>query len=100
MQNIINLKQQIAQIIQNSPISDKISAVYIFGSYAKNQQTPNSDLDILVTLTEPTSGFDFLDLEYELEDKIQTKIDLVPEDAISPYLIEEINHSKELVYEK
>lgn len=100
MQELSVLKKEIAEIIKESPISDKIQAVYIFGSYAKNEQTPKSDLDILVTLTGPTSGFDFLGLEYELTNKMKMKIDLVPDDAISPYLKKEIDNSKKLVYER
>lgn len=98
MKDTALLKSQIAKVIQKSPISDKISAVYIFGSYAKNQQNPNSDLDVLVVLKEPV-GFDFIRLEYALEDQLGLKIDLLTQSAISPYLIDEINQSKQLVYE-
>lgn len=100
MQNLQILQKKIAEIVKKSPIDDKIQAVYIFGSYAKNKQSKASDLDVLITLTAPTSGFDFIDLENELTEQLGIKTDLVAEDAISPYLKDEINTSKHLVYER
>lgn len=97
--NLAEIQQEILEVIQNSPMRDKIKSVAIFGSYAKNQQTENSDIDILINLTEPV-GFDFIRLEYSLTDKLGVKIDLVAENAISPYLKDEILKSKKIIYER
>ena len=35
----------------------------LFGSYAKNLQTPESDIDLLVTFSKPVDMFDFVDLQ-------------------------------------
>ena len=48
----------------------------VFGSYARNQQTSESDVDILVEFNKPT-GMEFIDLAEELEKILSTKVDLV-----------------------
>ena len=63
----------------------KVSKVGVFGSFVRNEQTKNSDIDILVEFSEPI-GLKFIDLIEFLEEKLGRKIDLAPEDAISPYI--------------
>jgi predicted nucleotidyltransferase len=53
-----------------------LSNIAIFGSYAKNQQTDRSDVDILVEFNKPI-GIDFIDLAEDLEQILSIKVDLV-----------------------
>ena len=57
----------------------------IFGSYALGEQKKDSDIDILV---EPPKGigFGFVKIQFELEDQLKKKIDLVSYNGLSPYL--------------
>lgn len=48
----------------------------LFGSYAKNQQTSESDIDLLVSFTKPVDMFDFIDLQDFLSELFNKKIDL------------------------
>jgi len=48
----------------------------LFGSYAKNQQTIDSDIDLLVNFKQPIDMFDFIDLQNSLTEIFQKKIDL------------------------
>lgn len=48
----------------------------IFGSYARNEQKEDSDLDLLVEFDAPVDMFTFLDLEEELHQILEIKIDL------------------------
>ncbi|MBR1424367.1 nucleotidyltransferase family protein [bacterium] len=48
----------------------------LFGSYAKNQQTSDSDIDLLVSFTKPVDMFDFIDLQDYLIRLFDKKIDL------------------------
>ncbi|GAB4380128.1 MAG: nucleotidyltransferase family protein [Calditrichia bacterium] len=59
----------------------KVKRLSIFGSYARGEQTEESDLDILVEFREPV-GFEFLRLARFLEEILQVKVDLVTPDAI------------------
>ncbi len=56
----------------------------IFGSYARNEQTKESDLDILVNFGETISLLDIIGLEQELSEKLGVKVDLLTERAVHP----------------
>lgn len=60
----------------------KIQKISIFGSVARNQDSPQSDIDILVKFEEPTSFDQYMDLKFFLEDLLGRRVDLVTEDAI------------------
>lgn len=48
----------------------------LFGSYAKQQQTSDSDIDLLVSFTKPVDMFEFIDLQDYLSELFNKKIDL------------------------
>ena len=57
----------------------------VFGSFAKNNASKESDVDILVKLDEPT--FDhYMDLKFYLEEILERPVDLVLSDTIKPRL--------------
>jgi len=64
---------------------NKIKRAGIFGSYATGKQNKGSDIDILV---EPPKkmGFEFIRIQFELEDELKKKVDLVSYNGLSPYL--------------
>ena len=64
---------------------NKIKKAGIFGSYAIGEQKKESDIDILV---EPPKGigFGFVRIQFELENKLKKKVDLVSYNGLSPYL--------------
>jgi len=67
----------------------------IFGSFIRDEAGPESDLDILVELAEPT--FDhYMDLKFFLEELFQRPVDLVMVDTLKPRLKPIID--KEVVY--
>jgi len=68
-------------------LKQKYSVVRIgvFGSFAKDESTVKSDVDILVELEEPT--FDnYMDLKFKLEDMLGRDVDLVLADTVKPRL--------------
>jgi hypothetical protein len=64
--------------------------VRVFGSRARGEGRPDSDLDLLVTLDEHASLLDIVAIKQDLEDLLGCKVDVVTEDAISPYIREEV----------
>jgi len=60
-----------------------IGSMAIFGSYALDTATENSDIDILVSFNAPI-GIEFIDLADELEAITGKKIDLVTREALKP----------------
>jgi uncharacterized protein len=54
----------------------------IFGSYARGENTPGSDLDILISFRDRISLMKLVQIELELSDKLGIKIDLVTVNSI------------------
>ena len=71
----------------------------VFGSYARGEEDPESDLDILVEFSERKSLLEIVRIERELSDALGVKVDLLTEKAISPYLIDKIRTETEVLYE-
>jgi uncharacterized protein len=59
----------------------RVKTLALFGSYARNQQTEKSDVDILVEV-DPSIGLGFVSLADELE--LQQRVDLVSSRAVRP----------------
>jgi predicted nucleotidyltransferase len=55
-----------------------VTEIGIFGSYVRGDQKPNSDIDILVELTDPPriSLLDLVDLQYYLSDLLGREVDV------------------------
>jgi hypothetical protein len=73
----------------------KVKSISVFGSYLKGQNTPKSDIDILVEFDGIIDLFDFIELENLLSDLLGSKVDLVMKDTLKPRIRETI--SKEAV---
>ncbi len=58
-----------------------IVSMALFGSYARNQQTKSSDLDVLVEFN-GKMGSNFIDMALEMEQFLGIKVDLVSRRAI------------------
>jgi len=78
-------------LFQKYPIKE----LAIFGSYARNEQCPTSDLDLLVEFHSRV-GSEFIELGDELEDLLGIKVDLVSKKGIKPRYLERIK--EELIY--
>ncbi len=63
----------------------KVKLIGFFGSQARGEARDDSDIDILVELTEPI-GWELVDLQEYLEDVLGMKVDLVTIKALKPQL--------------
>lgn len=64
--------------------------VRVFGSRARGDARADSDFDLLVTVGERTSLLDIIAIKQDLEDLLRSTVHVVTEDAISPYIREEV----------
>lgn len=62
----------------------KVKEIGVFGSYARGEETEQSDVDVLVTLSEPVGFFLFIELEEHLAAILGRKVDLVTKRALKP----------------
>lgn len=99
MQKIHKDKADILRVIRErqSELASRFTVrrIGVFGSFARDSADPESDVDILVELSEPT--FDhYMDLKFYLEEVLKRSVDLVMADTFKPRLRPIIG--KEVVY--
>jgi uncharacterized protein len=64
-----------------------VKNIGLFGSFARGDQTPLSDIDLLVEFTPEKHTFDnFMELTFLLEELLGRKVELVTTEALSPYI--------------
>ena len=73
---------------------------WIFGSYARGEETPESDVDILVDLdySKPV-GLEFVQMQLDLQSLLQKSIDLVSSRGMSKYIKPYVDSEKRVLYE-
>ena len=76
------LKQQLPYLRRNF----RVKSIGIFGSYAREEQTEKSDIDLLVEFEAPVGFFKFIELEDYLSEKLGAKVDPVTPDALKPLI--------------
>ncbi|MCI0450287.1 MAG: nucleotidyltransferase family protein [Chlorobi bacterium] len=95
MSNLSDIISKIKKAKPSLATKYKVSKIGVFGSYVKNEQRPESDVDIMVEFSEPI-GLDFVMLAEELENILNEKVDLVSRKAIKPKYLTYVE--KELHY--
>jgi predicted nucleotidyltransferase len=88
------LRQHLPQVQQKY----RVRQLGIFGSFVRGEQTENSDIDVLVEF-DPSARFGlltFCQLENDLSDILQRKVDLVMKDGLKPHIGERI--LQEVIY--
>ena len=75
---------------------------WLFGSYARREERPDSDIDILVQFDPavPIGLMAFSELLGNLEQVSGKCIDLVAEGSVKPFALDSINRDKMLIYER
>ena len=84
------------------PYAKRIS---VFGSFARGEQTTESDVDLLVALKpsgkRPVLGlFELINLEQELKKKLGCEVDLVTEEGLNPRRKPNIEKDRVVLYEE
>lgn len=70
----------------------------LFGSYARGDETPGSDIDILVRFSKPKGLFDLVHLKHLLTSRLGREVDLVTEGALSPYIRGDVMRDLTVLY--
>ncbi|HEX9862139.1 MAG TPA: nucleotidyltransferase family protein [Candidatus Bathyarchaeia archaeon] len=68
----------------------KVETIEIFGSYARRGQTPQSDIDLLVTYSEAPDIVGVNNIKRLLRRKLGVKVDIVSKKYINPLIKEKI----------
>jgi len=95
-----NMKIHIEQIQRKIlPILQRYGAkkAGLFGSCVRGRMTADSDIDILVEIESDISLLDFVGLKLEIEEALNSKVDLVEYSTIKPLLRERILNEQEII---
>jgi predicted nucleotidyltransferase len=83
---------------------NKVKALYVFGSVLTSQFSDKSDIDLVVDIdtSEPLEYADnYFNLKFALEDLLKRPIDLLENKSIrNPFMREQIDNTKQLIYAK
>ncbi len=85
-----------------SPVLEEHGVTYaaVFGSLARGEDRPESDVDILVRLGRPTGLVGFMRLLESLEGCLHRKVDLVTEQSLNKYVRPYVLPNLKTIYEK
>lgn len=72
--------------------------VAIFGSVARGEFHPGSDVDVLVRFGRDISLLDHIGIAYELEDAIGQKVDLITERSLSEHVVPNVKKDLQVLY--
>ena len=89
MLSIVEIETKLQEIKPVLTEKFHVSSIGYFGSYAKGQQTDNSDLDLVVEFSQPI-GWAFFTLEGFLEQSLGLNIDLVTRNGLKDRIKESI----------
>ena len=75
---------------------------YLFGSFSRGEEMPDSDVDILVDLdkTKPVGLFQYVNMKLDLQDLLNREVDLVENGELLPFAQESADRDKLLIYER
>lgn len=91
------MQQTIADYFKTQPVLK----AWLFGSFARDEETSLSDVDIIVLLdrSKPV-GLKFFGMWSDLEKLLNRSVDLVEEGELLPFAAESANRDKRLIYER
>lgn len=94
-------KQRVQEILAEYFVNQPVLKAWLFGSFARGEETPFSDVDILVVLdrSKPV-GLRFFGMWSEIEKLLERKVDLVTEGSLADFAVESVERDKILIYER
>ena len=94
-------KKEVIETIQSYFDGLPVKKVFIFGSFAREDFSEESDLDLYIDFDEdhPTTLFDLIKIKQDLEDELNRPVDVVRKGSENPDLRDNILREQQLVYE-
>ena len=94
--------QTMTQIIADYFKTQPVLKAWLFGSYARGEETPESDVDLLVEFdhSSPIGLFAYAQMWRELKERLGREVDLVEDGTLLPFAVDSANRDKKLVYER
>ena len=93
------MTQTIAEYFKTQPVLK----AWLFGSYARGEETSESDVDILFIPDRSGKSFTLFTMGgmyMDLKKLLGREVDLIEEGSLRPYAVDSVNRDKKLVYER
>ncbi|CAN5383189.1 hypothetical protein BH20BAC1_BH20BAC1_14020 [soil metagenome] len=96
----INRKEILRQLKNEIKKFPQIEKAWIYGSFAREDDGPQSDIDIALKTGSSFSYFDLAEVGAQLERRLNKKVDMGFIDAFKPYIFEHVKPDLKLIYER
>jgi len=97
------MSTHLAESIRDYLKTQPVQKAWLFGSFSRNEERPDSDVDILVEYDRKNNRvglFTIIRIQQQLEKITGRNIDLVEEGTLMPFALESANRDKILIYER
>lgn len=94
--SIIDIQEKISPILR----AYGIKKASVFGSVSRGDDRPDSDVDLLVELGRPMDLYAYIDLQDEIEKKLQKKVDIVTNKSLNKFMAPYILKELKTIYER
>lgn len=92
-----DIKITIAEYFKTQPVLK----AWLFGSFARGEETPESDVDILIVLDKSQPiGLRFFGMYEDLKQLLGRDVDLVTERSLADFARNSVEHDRQLIYER
>lgn len=93
------MDEYVSRTIRNYFKTQPVEKAWVFGSFSRGEERPESDVDIMVSLTPGVKlGLKFFTMILDLEKLLKRPVDIVVEGDLLPFAEETVNRDKKLIY--
>ena len=97
------MSEAMIQTIRDYFATQPVLKAWLFGSYARGEETPESDVDILVKFDHEHADVGLMKyarIMIDLSERLGKEVDLVEEGTLLPFAEKSANQDKQLIYER
>ncbi len=97
------MSEQMIQTIREYFATQPVLKAWLFGSYARGEETPESDVDILVKFDHDNAIIglmEYVRIMMGLSERLGKEVDLVEDGTLLPFAERTANKDKKLIYER
>lgn len=90
------IKKVVCDVVKNYDVKE----AYLFGSYARGEETPNSDMDIRLLCGKSMRIQDLYHIEKELEERLSSSIEIIsaPPKELRPRFYDRIKQDEVMLF--
>lgn len=100
MKGIKDIDQTLVSKLREYFSSQPVQRAWLFGSVARGEECPDSDIDILVSFDDTVGLFKYASMLSNLESLLNKDVDLVSDGSLFPWVRESVDNDKILIYER